>query len=474
MARNVTTKNPPVAAVSRPSTAPRGEKRHIFIGVITIIALVLVIALVYFIPKTGIGAGQAVHATAPGTFVGEGVDNIRFESSTLDAAVGDTFSLPVYVKTDQLITQVDFELSYDSSRVELIPTGCQATTSCTIQTHTSISSIYYPSVTDATWTVAGGAGEQGTNLKVFTLNFRIKAGVTTDSTIPISLTNVHLRFETTRDEGPFSTTALLTVADVCVDVDGDGFGATGTDLRACPTANQGDCNDADSAIKPGATEVCDGIDNDCDESIDTADSGLADTNQYNDNVQGVCFGRKICTGTGRWANSYDVSDPSNYGATPIMFASPEGMLSQQQLYSATGELCDFFDNDCDGEVNEVIECSLGAPSLVGAPPGNVFVDYDATTSMHSDPQLLQTQDRWLFNKMKNLQDQGGVADCGLETLMPCEDPWTTGAVSVDIHYCYSGEYYLEIISGATAGEVYHYSPTEDLEGPLVIGDIEAC
>ena len=56
---------------------------------------------------------------------------------------------------------------------------------------------------------------------------------------------------------------------VFADVDGDGFGDDSTEEWVCEaTENQvqtgGDCNDSDSAVHPGAAEICNGIDDDCD------------------------------------------------------------------------------------------------------------------------------------------------------------------------------------------------------------------
>src|SRR6185295_3637787 len=57
------------------------------------------------------------------------------------------------------------------------------------------------------------------------------------------------------------------------DTDGDGYGNTSSTTSACSApsgyvADATDCNDANAAVNPGATEACNGVDDDCDTQVD--------------------------------------------------------------------------------------------------------------------------------------------------------------------------------------------------------------
>jgi len=58
------------------------------------------------------------------------------------------------------------------------------------------------------------------------------------------------------------------VCDGCDDLDGDGFGDPPS--AECAGGLEADCDDRSSAVYPGAVEICDGRDNDCDGASDEA------------------------------------------------------------------------------------------------------------------------------------------------------------------------------------------------------------
>ncbi len=63
------------------------------------------------------------------------------------------------------------------------------------------------------------------------------------------------------------------------DADGDGYGAAGTSVRACTAPagyvnNSADCDDSNAAVHPGAAEICNGRDDNCNTIVD---GGLTQT-----------------------------------------------------------------------------------------------------------------------------------------------------------------------------------------------------
>ncbi len=126
------------------------------------------------------------------------------------------------------------------------------------------------------------------------------------------------------------------------DVDGDAFGDADSPLVACTqpdgyTADATDCDDSDTAVNPAATEVCNGIDDDCDGTVDI---GAIDATVWYADADGDGYGDPGVPATGCTAPAGYVADSTDCND---VVASGGAAINP----GAT-EVCDGIDNDCDG------------------------------------------------------------------------------------------------------------------------------
>src|SRR6185295_2743344 len=119
------------------------------------------------------------------------------------------------------------------------------------------------------------------------------------------------------------------------DADGDTYGDASSTTLACTqpsgyVSDNTDCDDSHAAVNPGATEVCNGVDDDCDASVD---EGVQTT-------------------------FYADADGDTYGdasSTTLACTVPSGYVSDNtdcedndaSVNPGATEVCNGIDDDCD-------------------------------------------------------------------------------------------------------------------------------
>jgi len=121
------------------------------------------------------------------------------------------------------------------------------------------------------------------------------------------------------------------------DSDGDGFGNSSLSENRCKVPNGfievgGDCADEDAETYPGARELCDNLDNNCNLAIDETLS--LDT--YYEDADGDGHGNPDST-------AYSCAPPSGFTDT-----TDDCDDTEATAYLGAPEICDGIDNDCDG------------------------------------------------------------------------------------------------------------------------------
>jgi len=152
--------------------------------------------------------------------------------------------------------------------------------------------------------------------------------------------------------------ALLTPlpAGADEDLDYDGFGS-----------ETGDCNDLNSTVFPGAPELCDGIDNDCDGyliegEIDYDEDGYLGCGSMNgagweddcDNNDADVhpFAQEVCDGKDNNCDGAYGQDEHDADADGWLTCENDCDDNNIYVYPGALELCDGVDNDCNEEVDE--------------------------------------------------------------------------------------------------------------------------
>jgi MYXO-CTERM domain-containing protein len=133
-----------------------------------------------------------------------------------------------------------------------------------------------------------------------------------------------------------------------VDGDGDGYGGVaGADCKGVPddgVAVGGDCDDADPLAYPGASDACDGVDQDCD-GLDGTD-GLRPTWYADGDGDGYgdpLAAQQSCDPGPGWVSDDEDCDDSDGG-----------------VYPGRPEVCDAVDQDCNGSVDDGLDCAEDA------------------------------------------------------------------------------------------------------------------
>ena len=171
------------------------------------------------------------------------------------------------------------------------------------------------------------------------------------------------------------------------DLDNDGYG-TGA---ACVLI---DCDDTNSTINPGATELCDGFDNNCNVSIDEGwdgdfDSWTTCNGDCNDGNPSIFPGAtELCDGVD---NNCNVSIDEGWDGDNDNWTSCGGDCndSDNSIYPGAPDFCDGVNQDCDGEVDEdaagdVFEPNATSGSAFFIGGDDLVVDLWATFHLSSD------------------------------------------------------------------------------------------
>ncbi len=126
------------------------------------------------------------------------------------------------------------------------------------------------------------------------------------------------------------------------DADGDGYGNAAVTTSACSTPagftrDDDDCDDGEWAVNPAAAEVCNGVDDDCNGSVD---DGAGGTSVFYEDADGDGYGDAS-------SSTADCSAPPGYVSDSTDCEDADVSINPGAI-----DDCDTLDNDCSGDIDD--------------------------------------------------------------------------------------------------------------------------
>jgi|GEM_PF-1482366 len=139
------------------------------------------------------------------------------------------------------------------------------------------------------------------------------------------------------------------------DNDKDTYGNPSKVLNACAqpsgyVTNNKDCDDSNKDIKPGATEICDGVDNNCNKETD--EGNVCNVYFYCDSDKD---GQNAASST---AHCTDYVCYNKYIATCPSIAGTDCNDTNSSIFKGAKEICNGVDDNCDGKIDEGVKTTF--------------------------------------------------------------------------------------------------------------------